>query len=93
MAVPGPGQSRHASPTAAGGGSPSGGVESLDQLHFVGAGISLFAGNGAPKLVRGITGADAPVVGDLYLNATGGVGSLIYRCTVAGANPTWVVVL
>ena len=65
------------------------GTEQLGQVYFVG-GVSLFSGAGVPgSKVNG----RLPVVGDLYFRLDGAVGSLIYRCTVAGPPSTWVVVL
>lgn len=94
MAKPGPGQSHIALERAvtapAVSGNLPGGCYSAAQFDFPG-GVSMFSGNGAPKLVNG---GDAPVVGDLYFRLDGTIGSLIYRCTVASPTaPTWAVML
>jgi hypothetical protein len=65
------------------------GTDVVGQVYFPG-GLSLFSGNGAPgSKVNGKT----PVIGDLFFRLDGAVGSLIYRCAVAGPPSTWVVVL
>jgi hypothetical protein len=87
MTVPGPGQGHYAAPETNDG---SAGAFVGGQLCFPNGGLSIFSGTGPPGL--NVNGQDTPLVGDLYFRTDGGVGSLIYRCTVP-ASGTWVVVL
>jgi hypothetical protein len=85
MAKPGVGESHVAAGNT--GATPSLGTETMSQLDFGPAGVSVFSGTGAPgNLVNG----RPPDVGDLFIRKDAGASTYLYRCSVVGPPATWV---
>jgi hypothetical protein len=89
MGVPSTGQATY----AADPGDGSNGVIAAGQHYWIN-GVSVFSGSGAPNGdAPAAGGLGPPVLGDLYIRVDGGVGSTLYRCTVAGPGAVWAAIL